>query len=154
MIGAIFATDNNGAFGLNNRLPWKLEEDLNNFKRATYNSTIVMGKNTFFSLPKKLPNRKHVVITETPIDDVDTFSSIESAAESLVNNYWVIGGPSVLYGFKDVVDFHIVYHTVVFGDHEYDVGLDYHRIVENMTLFDSVVFEGFRVDRYLNHGKF
>lgn len=52
-----------GAIGKNNKLIWYLPEDLEFFKKNTINHTIVMGYNTFISLPKKIKKRKHIVLT-------------------------------------------------------------------------------------------
>lgn len=64
MISAIVAVDNNYGIGSNNNLLVHIPEDLNNFKRITSNSIIIMGRKTYDSLPKKpLPNRANIVIS-------------------------------------------------------------------------------------------
>ena len=52
-IHLIWAQDNNGGIGLNGKLPWHISEDLKNFKKITSNSTIIMGRKTWESLPIK-----------------------------------------------------------------------------------------------------
>lgn len=59
----IWAQDNNGYIGKNGTLPWHLPDDLAYFKKMTNFRPIIMGKKTFLSLPKILPNRMHVVLT-------------------------------------------------------------------------------------------
>ena len=70
MIKVIFAVGSNGEFGLSNKLPWGdlPKEDKDQFVNFTRDSVIVMGRNTWDSLPKKLPNRKHVVISSSPLN--------------------------------------------------------------------------------------
>lgn len=59
----IAAIGKNNELGKNNDLIWHLPGDLKFFKKTTMNKTILMGKNTFDSLPKVLPNRKHIVLS-------------------------------------------------------------------------------------------
>ncbi|MEG2322345.1 MAG: dihydrofolate reductase [Bacilli bacterium] len=61
----IAAIGKNNELGLGNNLIWHLPKDLNFFYNHTVGKTIVMGKNTFFSLPKMLPKRQHIVLTNT-----------------------------------------------------------------------------------------
>ncbi len=62
MISIIVAVAKNNVIGKNNQLIWHLPEDLKRFKELTTGHTILMGKNTFISLGRVLPNRKHVVL--------------------------------------------------------------------------------------------
>ena len=58
-IHLIWAQDQNGGIGKNGNLPWHISEDLKNFKKITFGSTIVMGRKTWDSLPiKPLPKRR------------------------------------------------------------------------------------------------
>lgn len=64
MIAVIYAVSNNGVIGSNNTLPWKLSKDLQYFRKLTTGNVVVMGRNTWESLPKKpLPKRFNVVIS-------------------------------------------------------------------------------------------
>ena len=66
MIKIIVAVDENGAIGRNNDLLFHIKDDLKNFKILTTNNTVVMGRNTWESLPiKPLPNRENIVLTTT-----------------------------------------------------------------------------------------
>ncbi len=83
-ISAIAAMASNRVIGLNNQLPWHLPEDLKFFKEKTKNSILLMGRKTFESLKKPLPNRYHLVITRDPsqyqsTEQVKYFASIEQA---------------------------------------------------------------------------
>jgi dihydrofolate reductase len=71
MINIILACDKNYAIGKDNDLIYHFKEDLTRFKELTNNQTIVMGRKTFESLPKKLPNRKHVVLSRDKNYKVD-----------------------------------------------------------------------------------
>ena len=63
MISLIVAYDKNYGIGKENTLPWKLSEDLKNFKKVTENNYIVMGRKTFESIGRPLPNRKNIILT-------------------------------------------------------------------------------------------
>ena len=93
----IWAQDKNGGIGKNGKLPWHISEDLKNFKKITLNSTIIMGRKTWESLPiKPLPNRENIVLSTTLDDDILIFKSYEDCIKDLqkrtVPKVFVIGG--------------------------------------------------------------
>ena len=95
----IVATDQQGGIGIDNTLPWKLPEDLAHFKRLTTGHPILMGRKTFDSIGRPLPNRRNIVITRNPDwrhDGVEAVSSVE-AAIALLNGAegYVIGGAEI-----------------------------------------------------------
>ena len=103
-INLIWAQDANGGIGKNNSLPWHVSADLINFKKLTLHHTIIMGRKTWDSLPKKpLPNRRNIVLTSKKISDVETYRSIDSCLSSLkasnINDVFVIGGQMIYDGF-------------------------------------------------------
>ena len=63
MIILIAAAAENNALGLNNDLIWHLPDDFKRFKAITSGHYIIMGRKTFESFPKPLPNRTHIIIT-------------------------------------------------------------------------------------------
>lgn len=63
MISIIVAAAQNGVIGKNNELPWHIPEDLKRFKAITTGHPVIMGRRTFESLGRPLPNRTNVVIT-------------------------------------------------------------------------------------------
>ncbi|HYW97395.1 MAG TPA: dihydrofolate reductase [Bacteroidales bacterium] len=64
-ISIIVAIAENNAIGKDNKLLWKLSDDLKRFKKITSGHTVIMGRRTFLSLPNgPLPNRKNIVITD------------------------------------------------------------------------------------------
>jgi len=62
-ITLIAAAAENNALGINNDLLWHLPDDFKRFKKITTGHSIIMGRKTFESFPKPLPNRKHIIIT-------------------------------------------------------------------------------------------
>lgn len=99
----VVAIDATNGIGINNQLPWHLPEDLAHFKRTTSGHPIIMGRKTFDSIGRPLPNRRNIVITRNPDwqhDGVEAVTSI-AAAKALVdvnnNNApaFVIGGGQI-----------------------------------------------------------
>lgn len=66
VLALIAAVAQNGCIGRDNRLPWHLPEDLRFFKRVTTGKPVVMGRRTFESLGRPLPNRTNIVVTRNP----------------------------------------------------------------------------------------
>ncbi len=66
MFKAIAAMSENRVIGSGNQIPWHLPEDFKWFKRTTLGKTVVMGRRTFESLGRPLPNRINVVLTRNP----------------------------------------------------------------------------------------
>ena len=95
MIIMIYACDENNAIGKDGDLPWRQSTDLQHFKSITSGGTIVMGRKTWESLPGKLPNRRHVVLTRGVRTDVETatFDEIMEMAKS--QDLFVIGGGEI-----------------------------------------------------------
>lgn len=63
---AIVAMADNGVIGRDNGLPWKLHDDLRRFKALTIGHTVLMGRRTFESLARPLPDRRNLVLTRDP----------------------------------------------------------------------------------------
>lgn len=104
-VSIIAAVGKNLELGRNNDLIWRLPDDLKYFKSKTTGKTIVMGYNTFVSLPGILPNRRHLVLTENiKIDGVDVFHTMEDLLEeikSINEEVFIIGGASMYRQFLE-----------------------------------------------------
>lgn len=96
-VDMIVAVSNNMAIGLpDGSLPWHVPEDLAWFASVTANRSIIMGRKTWESLPKKpLPNRQNIVLTHRRIRGVDCATSMEEAISIARNQPIVIGGANV-----------------------------------------------------------
>jgi dihydrofolate reductase len=100
-ISIIVAIAENNGIGKNNDLLWHISADLKRFRQITLNHTVIMGKNTYLSLPvRPLKNRRSIVITDNPSDRFDgctTVFSVEDAIKNCAENEesFVIGGASV-----------------------------------------------------------
>lgn len=106
MLSIIVAVAENNVIGKDNRLLWRLSNDLKNFKEITMGHTIIMGRKTFQSLPKVLEGRKHIVLTrdksfKSQSEMVEVFNSLEELLKSLDSQteYFVIGGGEIYKAF-------------------------------------------------------
>ena len=66
MLSIVVAKAKNNIIGKENKLIWHLPEDLKHFKEITTGHTIIMGRKTFESLGRVLPNRKHIIFSQNP----------------------------------------------------------------------------------------
>jgi dihydrofolate reductase len=95
----IVARDKHSGIGIQNALPWHLPEDLSHFKKTTSGHAILMGRKTFESIGRPLPNRRNIVITRNPdwkADGIEICHSLEEA-KALVKEQtaYIIGGAEI-----------------------------------------------------------
>lgn len=64
MYEIVLAMDEDGLIGINNKLPWNIPEELQFFKRLTTRNVVIMGRKTYDSIGKPLPNRENIIITK------------------------------------------------------------------------------------------
>lgn len=100
MLSIIVAVAKNNIIGGDNKLLWRIPEDLKRFKQKTMDKTMIMGRKTFESLPGILPGRTHVVLTRDKSYKVDSENVIVvHSLEEILNSYlnseeeaFIIGG--------------------------------------------------------------
>ena len=108
----IAAIDENSVLGKDNQLIWHLPEDLKRFKRLTTGHSIIMGRKTFESLPKALPNRHNIVVTRNQNyskEGVTVCHSLEAAIGFTKDDDqpFIIGGGEIYkqaIGLADVIE--------------------------------------------------
>lgn len=108
LLTIVVAIDAQRGIGINNTLPWHLPEDLAHFKRTTTGHPIIMGRKTFDSIGRPLPNRHNIVVTRNPEwrhDGVDAVTSLD-AAIALVREVpaCIIGGAQIFIEALPLVD--------------------------------------------------
>lgn len=97
----IAAIGKNNELGKDNKLIWCLPKDLQFFKEKTIGKTIIMGRKTFESIGRVLPNRKNIIITSKGLKiegDVEIFKNVEEVLNkylSDLNEIFIIGGSSI-----------------------------------------------------------
>ena len=105
MLSIIVAKAKNNIIGKNNSLVWHLPEDLKHFRKLTTGHTIIMGRKTFESLGRVLPDRKHIIFSQNPdfkvndenVEVVHSLLQIQDLIEG-EEEAFVIGG-AMIYNF-------------------------------------------------------
>ena len=108
----IAAVSENFALGKNNELVWHLPDDFKRFKQLTTNHFIIMGRKTFESFPKPLPNRTHIIITRQKDYTAEGCIVVDNLDDALAmvpkdENAFVIGGGEIYnlaMPFTDVIE--------------------------------------------------
>lgn len=147
MIKLIYASDLNNGIGKNNSLPWNHSEDLKKFKELTENNIIVMGKNTWKSLPCKLPNRMNVVIGNLHASDCehkpdkivkggDVISEILMLDSDFKDkDVWVIGGKYLYESVLSHVD--EIHHTVINDYYDCDIFFNHKEFIDTSVIYEE-----------------
>ena len=139
-IVAIWAQDEEGIIGKDDRLPWHLPAELQHFKETTLNHAILMGRVTFDGMGRRLlPKRETLILTrnsDEKMDGVSIFNDIESVLDwyqSQDKNLYVLGGKQIFQAFEPYIDEVIVtqVHASVEGDTYFPEDFD-------LSLFETV----------------
>lgn len=163
MIKAIFACDEEWGIGKNNTLPWPHNpEDLRWFKKMTANNIVVMGRNTWESLPiKPLPNRLNYVVTSDSnittgyhgrfTSSTDISRAIKATIEDRYSptlDIWIIGGAQLFAGCIYIID--EIYISRIEGKFDCDVFLPKIKIMRNY-IPDSYTFtrDGLSTEKWI-----
>jgi dihydrofolate reductase len=111
MIIGIVAVDRNGAIGKRGKLPWHYSADMKFFKETTTGNAVVMGRKTWLSLKKPLPNRLNIVLSRQseiePQESVVVLRDVESVLslnDTLDSDLYVIGGEQIYQSFLPHID--------------------------------------------------
>lgn len=157
VISLVVARAANGTIGLDGGLPWHLPSDMRHFRELTTGHTVLMGRNTFESIPPKyrpLPQRRNLVLSsnaELELPGAEVFHDLSSALAACEGECFVIGGSAVYGETLAVAD--RVYATeidaVIEGDaffpelspSEWRCSQRGERILENQLAFDFAVYE-------------
>lgn len=120
MVKIIVAISKNRVIGGDNKLLWNYPEDLKRFKKLTTGSVIIMGRKTFESIGRLLPNRKNVIITrklDYSIEGAEVYNSLEEAID-MYPNCFIIGGGEI---YKQSIQYaDKIYLTLIKEEYEGD----------------------------------
>ncbi|EEE49464.1 dihydrofolate reductase [Staphylococcus capitis] len=133
-LSILVAHDKQRVIGYQNQLPWHLPNDLKHVKQLSTGHILVMGRKTFESIGKPLPNRRNVVLTNNPSfkhEGVDVIHSIEEIND-IPGQVFIFGGQTLFEEMIDKVD--DMYITVIDGKFQGD------------TFFPPYTFEDWEVE--------
>lgn len=96
IISAVVAMSENHVIGDQNQLPWHLPADLKHFKHITLHHTILMGRKTYDSIGKALPNRRNVILTQDQMFHAEGCETVHDLSSALAfDDLYIIGGAKV-----------------------------------------------------------
>jgi dihydrofolate reductase len=149
-IAIIVALSLNRGIGKDGKLPWHVSEDLRRFKQLTMGHAVLMGRRTWHSLGKPLPGRRNIVLSRAPVQEVESYGSVDEALLALRNEdrVFVIGGGEVYTQLLPRAD--ELYLTVIDRNVEADTFFPpyEHLLGTTFILVRSDVREGFRFEDY------
>ena len=95
IVNMIAAMASNRIVGKDNKLPRHYPADLQHFKKVTSGHIVVMGYNTFLSIGRALPNRRNIILSQQPVEGIETYLSIEDMMKQLesehIDQIFIIG---------------------------------------------------------------
>ncbi|WP_218598247.1 dihydrofolate reductase [Polaribacter sp. NJDZ03] len=147
MITIIAAIAKNNALGKDNDLIWHLPADLKRFKKVTSGHHILMGRNTFESIGKPLPNRTTIIITRNKEyfkDGCLIANSIEEAIEMVENKdeIFIIGGAQI---YKETIEKNLADRLdITLVHHEFEADVFFPEI--DLTIWEEASIENFIAD--------
>ena len=149
-LALIAAIARNRGIGVGGQLPWHLSDDLKRFKRLTTGHAVLMGRKTYESIGKPLPNRRNVVLSRRPVPGIETYATIPAALSALKDEEWVfvIGGGEIFSLLLEKAD--KLYLTIVEKDVDADTFFpEYaHLLNSRFQLAASEQKDGFRFEDY------
>ena len=147
MVTIIAAIAHNNALGKDNDLIWHLPEDLKRFKKITSGHHILMGRNTFESIGKPLPNRTTIIITRNNSyfkDGCLIANSIEEAIEMAAadEEVFIIGGAQI---YKEAIQKNLADRLdITLVHHQFDADVFFPEI--DLKIWKEVAREDFKAD--------
>ena len=134
MISLIAAVGKNYELGKDNKLIWHFKKDMEYFKEVTTGKTVVMGRKTYESIGRPLPNRRNIVITSRMLEGVETVKTVDEILD-MHDDIFIIGGASIYEEFIKYAD--KIYLTLI--DKEYDADTYFPTFDENQ--FEKTVIK-------------
>ena len=146
MIKIIVAMSKNRVIGDSNKLIWNLPADLKRFKEITTGHPIIMGRKTYESIGRPLPNRRNIIITrdESYSVDCEVVNSIEEALLLCGDDCFIIGGGEIYRQSIDIAD--KIYLTLV--DEEFEGDTHFPKITSEWYISNRIDRESDEKNKY------
>lgn len=125
IVSLVIAVSENGVIGKDNQLPWHLPADLRFFKQLTTGHSIIMGRKTFESIGRPLPNRRNIVVSRNEdfnAEGIEVFNTLGDALKACRSEeeVFVIGGGTIYAKTLDLDVVDKIYMTIVHANFEGD----------------------------------
>ena len=150
IVTAVLACDDEWGIGKNGDMPWpRNRADLKWFKATTLNCAVVMGRGTWDGgMPKPLPNRRNIVITNNPIPGVEcyTLAEFKSMYNLIEQPVFIIGGAGLVTSTLDMID--EFWLTRIPGVYECDTYLPKDAILKKFDLYEHYFDGGITIQKY------
>jgi dihydrofolate reductase len=121
-VSIVVAISQNHAIGKDNKLLWHLPKDLKHFKEITTGGTVIMGRKTYDSVGRPLPNRRNIIVTrqQVEITGCEVVNSVEAALDLCRDEaeVFIVGGAEIYKLAMPLTD--RIYLTIVHADFEAD----------------------------------
>jgi dihydrofolate reductase len=151
IVTAILACDEEWGIGKDGDMPWpRNRADLKWFKDTTVNCAVVMGRGTWDSagMPKPLPNRRNIVITNRPIDGVEcyTLDKFKSMYNLIEQRIFIIGGAGLVTSTLDIVDEFLI--SRIKGTYNCDTVLPKDAILKDFEFYEHYFDGSITIQKY------
>ena len=142
ILSLIVAVSKNNVIGADNGLLWQMPADLKHFKAVTIGYTIIMGRKTYESIGRPLPERKNIVVTrqeDFKAEGCEVVNSLQDAVDLCLREQevFIVGGGEIYKQAIHAAD--KIYLTRIYGMFEGD------------TVFPEINFSEWRLTKYLKH---
>lgn len=152
MLKLIVCVDSNNGIGLNNKLPWNIKSEMQHFKNTTINHTVVMGRKTYESIGRLLPNRNNIILSNNvdyKVDGALVTNNIQEIIDlSKTREVFIIGGKSIYDIFLNYCDELII--SKLFTSYECDTFIKF-----NLRFFEleqTIKQDEFEINYYKSMG--
>lgn len=150
MLKLIACVDKNFGIGKDNKLPWTIKEEMELFKKTTTGHTIVMGRKTYESIGRLLPNRKNIILSNQKkyiVDGAITNYNFNQIIQlSKTEDVFIIGGSKVYKLFENYYD--ELYISFLNDDYKCDTFLNIN--LNNFEFSHSVEYKEFHFKKYVS----
>ncbi len=148
MIIAVLACDPSGTLGNQGTLPWQLPQELRFFRALVQGHPLIMGRKTYESLPRRLPDRPYYVFSRQNSfkpSNVHVFSSLKAFQENRPSGalFFMIGGAEItdLFAKANLLDYAILSHIHATYKGEVHVNLDFLKAWKHTCFYNSKIFD-------------
>lgn len=156
-LNLIVAHDKNKVIGNGLDIPWNIKGEQKLFKELTSYNIVIMGRKTYESIGKKLPNRINIVISSTPIEEELFLVRAKSLNDAIDlckyvddRDLYIIGGATVYKEAIETLDIDNIYVTEIDGEFEGDVYFpEFDESKYNKTIINEVNSEDYNYTQYL-----